>query len=139
MKVGFKWNKPENVIVKEATNGNAGLLFLANEAKTLMDPYVPADNLVLSQNVAVYVEDDIGIVEYLSSYAHYQWEGELYVSSITGSPWASQGEYKVPATPSRELEHSTFRHPLATSHWEEAMSVARGDDLARAMEDFLKG
>ena len=29
--------------------------FLANEAKRLMDPYVPADSLALAQNVSVHV------------------------------------------------------------------------------------
>lgn len=138
MKVDFKWLKPEKQIMRETTKGNNGILFLANEAKRLMDPYVPADNLVLAQNTEVYVEDDKGIVEYTTPYAHYQWEGELYVSSKTGSPWASEGEHKIPATPAKDLEHSKFRHPLATSHWDMAMKISRGVDLARAMEEFLK-
>lgn len=138
MKVDFKWMKPEKQIMGETTKGNNGILFLANEAKRLMDPYVPADNLVLAQNTEIYVENDKGIVEYITPYAHYQWEGELYVSSKTGSPWASEGEYKIPATPAKDLEHSKFRHPLATSHWDTAMKISRGDDLARAMEEFIK-
>lgn len=139
MKTKFKWNKPVKKIAGEALNGDEGLLFLANEAEKLMDPYVPADNLVLAQNTAVYVEDGAGIVEYYSPYAHYQWEGELYVSSVTGSPWANAGEHKVPASPPKKLEHSQFRHPLATAHWEKAMEIARIDDLARAVENYLKG
>lgn len=138
MKVDFKWMKPEKQIMRETTKENNGILFLANEAKRLMDPYVPADNLVLAQNTEIYVEDDKGIVEYTTPHAHYQWEGELYVSSKTGSPWASEGEYKIPATPAKDLEHSKFRHPLATSHWDTAMKISRGDDLARAMEEFIK-
>ena len=78
MKVSFSWNKSEAQIVKEKTGGKAGLLFLANTAKRLMDPYVPADNLDLAQNVQVYVEGDAGIVHYTSPYAHYQFKGEVY-------------------------------------------------------------
>lgn len=139
MKIEFRWDKPEPVIAWEKTGKDRGRLFLANEARKHMIPYVPADNEVLSQDVDIYVEDKIGVVEYVSPYAHYQWQGELYVSSVNGSPWARKGEYKVPASPPRDLKHSKFRHQLATSHWEEAMKVARGDDLARAMENYLKG
>lgn len=139
VKIEFRWDKPKPLIAREKTGGSKGRLFLANKAKKFMDPYVPADNLVLAQNTEVYVEDNIGVVEYASPYAHYQWQGELYVSSVTGSPWAREGEYKVPASPPRDLQHSNFRHPLATSHWEEAMKVARGKDLAKAVENYLKG
>ena len=65
---------------------------MASEAKRLMEPYVPARNMVLSRNVRTYVEDGQGIVHYLSPYAHYQHEGILMVSRITGSPWARRGE-----------------------------------------------
>ena len=134
MKVDFKWNYSKDVIMSRATGGNQGQLFLAGEAKRLMDPYVPADNLILAQNVRVYVEKGIGIVEYMSPYAHYQWQGILYVSSKTGSAW-SQGEYKVPT--SKQIKHSKFRHPLATSHWEKAMMTGRKNDLIRAYQNYL--
>lgn len=136
IKIELEWNKPINKIVDQVTGGEAGQLFLANEAKRLMDPYVPADELILAQNVQVYTEKGKGIVHYKSPYAHYQWEGILYVSSITGSAW-SKGEYKV-AT-SKKLKHAQFRHPLASSHWEKAMMTARKNDLAKAMENHLKG
>lgn len=134
MKTEFKWNKPIGQITEETTGGNAGLLFLANEAKRLMDPYVPAENMMLSQNVEVYTEKGEGVVHYLSPYAHYQYEGLLYVSSLTGSAW-SHGEYKVETK--KKLKHSTFRHPLATSHWDKAMMTARKGDLADAYQRYL--
>mgnify|MGYP007027833763 CR=1 FL=1 len=45
MDVEVKWEKSAEQIVKERTGGNDGQLFLANEAKRLMDPYVPADRM----------------------------------------------------------------------------------------------
>lgn len=134
MKTEFVWTRPVNQIIEEKTKGDAGLLFLANEAKRLMDPYVPANNLVLAQNVRIYTEGNMGIVEYNSPYAHYQWRGVLYVSSITGSAW-SKGEYKVPT--SRSLQYSRFRHPLATSHWDEAMKTAKMGDLLNAYQMYI--
>ena len=53
MKTSFKWNKPIPAIAKEATGGKRTLLFMANEAKRLMNPYVPARNMVLSRNVCL--------------------------------------------------------------------------------------
>ena len=142
MKVNFEWNKPIKQIAQEKTGGKQGMLILANEAKRLMNPYVPADNLVLAQNVQISADEECGHVLYNSPYAHYQWAGEVYGPNY---PIKDGGEvagwYSPPhKTPTgRKLEYSTFRHPLATSHWDEAMKVAWMDDLIRAYENYLKG
>lgn len=137
MKLDFQWNKSKKQLAYDKTGGKKGRKFLANEAKRLMDPYVPAKNLILAQNTRIVVEDEHGVVEYNSPYAHYQYEGELYVSSVTGSPWASEGEHKIPT--GKKLQQDPFRHPLATDHWDEAMMVARKRDLAQAYQDYLNG
>lgn len=138
MKLTFKWNEDRDQIAYDRSGGKDGRLFLANEMKRLMDPYVPANNLVLAQNVRTYVSGEDGIVHYLSPYAHYQYKGILYVSSLNGSAWASKGEYKVPAEPEKKLEHSKFRHPLATSEWDKAMWTARRNDIMRSYQAWLK-
>ena len=137
MGVTFKWNKPITQIVDEATGGKQTLLFMASEAKRLMEPYVPARNMVLSRNVRTYVEDGQGIVHYLSPYAHYQYEGILMVSRITGSPWAKRGESKVRTN--RKLVHSKDRHPLATAHWDKAMKAARLRDYISSVQAYIRG
>lgn len=136
MKADFMWNYPLNEIKYKKSGGDAGRLFLANECKRLMDPYVPARNLVLAQNVRTYVEDQAGMVHYRSPYAHYQYEGILYVSSVTGSPWASAGEHKIPT--GRKLTYGKTRHPLAASHWDKAMLTARKAEIVRAYQSWLK-
>lgn len=137
MSVEFKWNKPIPQIADEATKKNQTLLFMANEAKRLMDPYVPALNMGLSQNVRTYVEGEYGVVHYVSPYAQYQHEGVLMVSRITGSAWARQGESKV--VTGKKLKYNTSRHPLATSEWEKAMKAARMGDLTNAVQRFVNG
>lgn len=137
MGVDVKWNKPIPKIVNEAIGGDKTQLFMANEAKRLMDPYVPAMNEVLSQNVRVYVEGGLGVVHYLSKYAHYQHEGILMVSRITGSAWARQGESKV-AT-GKKLKHKKSKHPHATAEWEKAMKAAKMGELTRAVQRFVNG
>lgn len=132
--VDFVWEKSIDQVINDRINSNTQL-FMANEFKKLMDPYVPADQLILAQDVMIYTEGDHGVVEYRSPYAHYQFIGELYISSKTGSPWATFGEYKVPA--GKKLVHSTFRHPLATSRWDKAASTARGKDLESAVQKYV--
>ena len=141
MKVSFDWNKSVREIAKEKLGGQQGMLFLAATVARFMDPYVPADNLVLAQNVTITADADVGHVTYNSPYAHYQWEGEVYGPNY---PIMDGGEimgfYSPPhKTPTgRRLEYNTFRHPLATDHWDKAMMVARKDDLARTYEEYLK-
>lgn len=137
MSTEMHWNKPIPQIVREATGNKRTLLFMAQEAKRLMDPYVPARNMVLSRNVRTYVEDDHGVVHYLSPYARFQHEGYLMVSRITGSPWAEKGESKV-VTGTR-LNYSTARHPLATAEWDKAMKTARMDDYLQAVQNYVRG
>lgn len=135
----FKWLRPLEKIKYERTGGDAGRLFLANEAKRLMNPYVPFRMGTLSSNVQTYVEGGEGYVKYNSPYAHYQYEGILYVSSKTGSAWARHGEYKVPASPEKALMHEDTKHPLATSHWDRAMATAKGAALVGAYNKYLRG
>lgn len=136
MSIDFRWNKPVKQIAKEATGGNRTLLFMANEAKRMMQPYVPAKNLVLAKNVRTYVESGVGVVHYLSPYARYQFKGFLMVSRITGSPWAKRGESKV-LTGTR-LNHSRSRSPLATSEWNKAMMTAKGREYRNAIQAYVR-
>lgn len=137
MSVDFRWNRPIPLITREALGGERTLLFMANEAKRLMDPYVPALNMALSQNVRIYAEGDSGIVHYLSPYANFQHKGILMVSRITGSPWARAGESKV--TTGKKLKYNKSRHPLATSEWDKAMKAARMGDFTGAVQRFVNG
>ena len=136
MSTEMRWNKPISQIAKEATGGNKTLLFMAQEARRLMDPYVPARNMVLSRNVRTYVEGDHGVVHYMTPYARFQYEGFVMVSRITGSPWANRGESKV--VTGRRLNYSGARHPLATSEWDKAMKAARMDDYLQAVQNYVR-
>jgi hypothetical protein len=134
-KIVFSWNKKEKTIIEEtvfAGDENKTLLFMANQARTFMAPYVPELNHMLVKAVNLSVEGGQGIVHYVVPYARYQWGGKLMVSSITGSSW-SHGESKV--LTNKDLNYTK---PLATSHWDQAMRIARGDDLTKAVQNFIK-
>ncbi len=136
MELSFEWNKPKKQICYEKSGKREGYLRLANSAARFMDPYVPANNLVLAQNIRITADEKAGHVTYNSPYAHYQYEGILYVDPNTGSAWSTNGANKIPT--SKKLEYSNFRHPLATDHWDKAMWTARKRDLASEYEYYLK-
>ena len=138
----FQWNGALDVIAKEKAGGREGMEFLASEAERLMDPYVPADSLMLAQNVRISADEEKGSVTYQSPYAHYQYGGEVYGPNYPiMDDREVMGWYSPPfKTPTgQKLQYSTFRHPLATSHWDRAMLTARTQDLLRSYENYLKG
>ena len=138
MKLSLAWNKTFEEISAETLKRKKASLFMANEAKRLMNPYVPARNLVLAKDVRVYNEGENGVVHYLSPYAHYQYTGRLMVSSRTGRPWAKHGESKAYATPEKKLKYRRSRHSLATAEWDKAMLVARKKDLVKATQEYIR-
>jgi len=131
-KISFTFNKPEKQIIEETTGGDMAQLFMANEARRLMQPYVPERNHILVKNVRTYVENGQGIVHYLVPYARFQYHGKLMVSSKTGSSF-SHGEYKVPTN--RDLNYTK---PTATSYWDKAMATARGEELVKAVQNYIR-
>lgn len=84
-------------------------LFAANEAFRLMTPYVPMDTGMLAQTVDIQP----GEVHYKVPYAHKQYNGENF-------------------------NFSKEKHSKATAHWDEAMMAARVDDLAKAINAYMR-
>ena len=94
-------------------------------------PYVPMDSGHLDQTVNITPE----YVHYKSPYAHFQYEGKVFVDD-RGSTYAKRSTSKH-AT-SRDLQYSTDKHPLATSHWDRAAMAAKGDQLAADIGAYIK-
>lgn len=98
----------------------------------LCTPYVPEDTGMLNSNVDI-TED---YVEYKSPYAHYQYEGLVYGPNI---PTGDGGYFSPPG----QQKHPTgtkldYKKPLATAHWDKAMKAAKGDQLAREIEAYIR-
>ncbi|MES1923533.1 hypothetical protein MHBO_005120 [Bonamia ostreae] len=83
--------------------------FTAETAARLMTPYVPMDSGTLSSNYRTTPFK----VEYLAPYAHYQYEGSGF-------------------------NFSREKHRLATAQWDKAMNKAKGKELAKEIEEFIK-
>ena len=116
--------------------------FLASEWSRYFAKYVPMQEGILASDITI----DPFKVTYNSPYAHYQWEGKLYVDPITLKGafynsdygfWSRPGVSKIPTD--IPLNYSKEQNPLATSHWEVPAFEAFKDDVARAVTQYLKG
>ena len=72
-------------------------------------PYVPMDTGYLDQTVDITPD----YVHYKAPYAHKMWDGD-------------------------GMNFSKDKHPLATSHWERAMAVSKGKQLADDITAYIK-
>lgn len=109
-------------------------LFAQNTLYRYMAPYTPMITGMLRDNVEISKDG----VRYLSPYARYLYNGQLMVSSVTGSAWAKHDEPpKVLADPPKELRYSHDVSPLATSHWGQAAMDAKGDSIVAEIEEFI--
>lgn len=109
-------------------------LFAQNTLYRYMSPYTPMVTGMLRDNVEISKDG----VRYLSPYARYLYNGQLMVSSVTGSAWAKHDEPpKVLANPPKELRYSHDVSPLATSHWGQAAMDAKGDSIVAEIEEFI--
>lgn len=106
--------------------------YLHTRLHAFMSDYVPATEAEsLDQTVEISAE----CVHYKSPYAHFQWEGKVFVDE-RGSTYARRNASKHATD--RDLHYSTDQHPLATAHWEKAMMAAKGDEFCKDIEAYLR-
>jgi hypothetical protein len=94
-----------------------------------MDKYTPMLTGALKRSATIGTKIGSGKIEYASPYARYQYYGKLMVSSVTGSPYARQGEKKV--LTSIDLTYNTASHPLAGPFWFERMKADKGEEIRK--------
>ena len=142
MKLDYEVNISTAKILRKYGLGEdkAAQRFLAEDVERKCQPYVPmsAGSAAHMVNAARVTADSI---IYPGPYAHYQYVGQVYGPNypIKDGGFVT-GWYSPPRkTPTgRSLNHSHFRHPLATSKWDKAMETARKGDLAQAVENYIK-
>lgn len=110
--------------------------YFQNQCYRYMDKYVPSDEGNLRKNVDL--SDPTKIV-YNSPYAHYQYEGKLYVMdngkgayySPTYGFWSDKGKKKHATE--RPLNHTGGRG----SHWDKKMVTAEFDSLVAKVQNYV--
>ena len=114
--------------------GGAFHKMFANACMKHMDRFVPME--VVGENRgalrrSAHVEqngEDIDVV-YSTPYAHYMYEGKLYVDPVTGSSWARKDTKKVPTN--IDLKYHT---PGTGHHWDKLMVSADMEQIERTLE-----
>lgn len=145
MNIGVKWKRSPGDIVSMKTKRTQGLLWLGNEFKKLLDPYVPADTGTLSTNVKVTADDKKTVIRYASPYAHYQYTGVVFVdpkynvgafTNGAGKYWSRPGISKK-AT-GRKLKHTKGRHSNARSKWDKEGRRTILPKLVAAFQAYIR-
>lgn len=90
-------------------------LYANNRLRAFCDPYVPMYTGALSGNVGFddKVKTSAECVHYMMPYAARQYTGVNF-------------------------NFSTEQHQLATSYWDKAMAVSKGDELAKDIENAMR-
>lgn len=130
MSLEIKWNRTPQQISKRIFDDST-MTYIHTRLHAYCSGYVPMDSGMLDQTVDITPE----CVHYKSPYAHFQWEGKVFVDD-RGSTYAKRNHSKH-AT-SQDLQYSTDKHPLATSHWEVAAMAAHKGDLCEDITNYLK-
>lgn len=123
----------------EELNNDTTMLLIHNTLAKKCDPYVPFAEGPLSQTIEITAKG----VRYTQPYARYQYYGEVYGPNIPITQdgmivgWFSPpGQPKQPT--GRTMNHSTERHPLATSFWDKAMLRDKGDEFRNEIELIVR-
>ena len=103
--------------------------FVDSECIRLIIPYTPMRNGIMMKSPVLGTKIGSGKIIYQSPYARFQYYGKVMVSSITGSPWARQGESKI--LTEKDLTYDTSRHPKAQRMWFEVMKADKRETILR--------
>lgn len=137
IKVDVTLNMPR--ILNKVENDAFGK-YLANEWWKLMAPYTPRRE----GNLLETVEIRPFAIKYKSPYAHYMYNGVVYVDPITkvagfmtDEGWKSRKNVeKIPSN--RSINYTKGRSPYATDHWDLAAEQAgQKDKLIRSANNYL--
>ena len=113
MAVDFKLNKTADQIIKDSGINDGALLFAANEARTLMNDFVPMKTGALADSVQTFVEEGRGVVNYTQNYAAVCYYGD-------------------------NRNFSRDRHEKASAYWDRAMISANKGVLTGKVNDYIK-
>jgi hypothetical protein len=111
--------------------------FIDQEVIRLMDPYTPNLTGTMIKTATLGTKIGSGEINQIAPYARYQYYGELMVSSLTGSAYASHGESKV--LTDKDLEHNKSKNSLAGPFWFERMKADKKEQILRGAQKVAGG
>lgn len=69
-------------------------------------------------------------------YAHFQYEGKVWIYPPTGSTWAPK--YGMKEKTDRDLTYDKSKNPQAGPHWDRRLIAAEGVQMAAELQDYVK-
>lgn len=138
MKVNVKPDiNPETILkARGLGSSNAATKLLAETVARLSDPYVPmSPGSGAHMKEGYTIASDGSSITYRGPYAHFQYVGEVMVGVKTGSPYAKSGE------PKRGTGRALSYHgaPMRGKEWDKRMMADRGDEVTKAVADYVGG
>lgn len=106
--------------------------FVDQECIRLTALYTPYLNGILEKAATIGTDIGSGEINQNTPYARYQYYGELMVSSLTGSAYASKGESKI--LTDKDLEYNKSQHPQAGPFWFERMKADKKEDILKGAQ-----
>lgn len=113
MPLRTRLNKAIAQIIKDSGINDNTALFAADEARKLMDEYVPMKTGALCETSGVFAENGRGVVIYNQAYAAFCYYGE-------------------------KQKFSRDRHEKATAYWDKAMLSANPGELTGRIKKYFK-
>ncbi len=128
---------PDTILRSRGLGGStAATKLLAETVARLSDPYVPKSSGSGAHMKEGYtIAGDGSEIVYRGPYAHFQYAGVVMVGAKTGSPWAQSGEPKVATA--KPLQYNGA--PMRGANWDKRMMADRGDEVTKAVADFVGG
>lgn len=112
--------------------------FFTSECAKQMDPFVPMRDGYLKDSEI----HTVGEIRYTQPYSHYIYEGRVMGPNIpvfdaNGNIvrwWSKAPKYYT----GKNLVIKTDKHPLATTHWDQAMWTAKREDIEESLVNEIK-
>ena len=118
--------------------------FVTNMVNHRITRYMPFRSSVLATKAKIpgseHLEDRKRItgpteITVLGPYAHFQYEGKVWIYPPTGSTWAPKGGMKEKTDD--DLTYDKGKNPEAGSHWDRALMAAEGDAMRQDLQDYI--
>lgn len=114
--------------------GGAVQKLIDSECMRYMSDYMPRRQAgELEHKMVMATVIGSGEIDTPGPYAHYLYEGILYVSPTTGSAWAKKNEIKVPT--GKELTYAGA--PMRGKKWFERMKSDHKEDILQSARDLI--
>lgn len=114
--------------------GGAVQKLIDSECMRYMSDYMPRRQAgELEHKMVMATVIGSGEIDTPGPYAHYLYEGILYVSPTTGSAWAKKNEIKVPT--GKELTYAGA--PMRGKKWLERMKSDHKEDILQSARDLI--